>query len=189
MIQASSRIRWRVGVVLTAAAIAPASVPTVAGASVVAKNKKKNKGTIGYVVAGDRNDGGFYQGQVESVTKTGKKLGYKVIVVDKVNPGAAQEAFQNLCRQAPKLIIGGGSELTDGFVPVAESPECSKISWVLVAGFRRRARATRPSARTRTRRTTWAASPRVSSCSRTAGARRVSLADPICPSCGRWRPT
>ena len=26
-------------------------------------------------------------------------------------------------------------ELTDGFVPVAESPECSKISWVLVAGF------------------------------------------------------
>ncbi len=135
MIQASSRIRWRVGVVLAAAAIALASVPTVAGASVVAKNKKKNKGTIGYVVAGDRNDGGFYQGQVESVTKTGKKLGYKVIVVDKVNPGAAQEAFQNLCRQAPKLIIGGGSELTDGFVPVAESPECSKISWVLVAGF------------------------------------------------------
>jgi basic membrane lipoprotein Med (substrate-binding protein (PBP1-ABC) superfamily) len=126
--------RWRLAAVVATAALVAATVPTVAGASVEAQKKKK-RGTIGYVVAGDRNDGGFYQGQVESVTKTAKKLGYKVIVVDKVNPGAAQEAFANLCRQGPDLIIGGGSELTDGFIPVSESPECEKITFILVAGF------------------------------------------------------
>jgi basic membrane lipoprotein Med (substrate-binding protein (PBP1-ABC) superfamily) len=123
----------RLGIaVAVAVTLAIASVPAAGGASAPRGN---NKGTIGYVVAGDRNDGGFYQGQVESVTKTAKKLGYKVIVVDKVNPGAAQETFQNLCRQAPDLIIGGGSELTDGFVPVSESPDCQDIDFVLVAGF------------------------------------------------------
>src|SRR6476646_1978921 len=99
--QGSSRTRWREGVLLAVAAIAVASLPNVAGGAVA---KATSKGTIGYVVAGDRHDGGFYQGQVESVTKTAKKLGYKVIVVDKVNPGASQEAFQNLCRQGPKVI-------------------------------------------------------------------------------------
>lgn len=118
---------------IAVAAVAFGSATAVASGSVAAK---KSRGTIGYVVAGDRHDGGFYQGQVESVTKTAKKLGYKVIVVDKVNPGAAQEAFQNLCRHRPRLIIGGGSELTDGFVPVSASPECSKIDFILVAGFR-----------------------------------------------------
>jgi basic membrane protein A len=95
----------------------------------------KDKGTIGYVVAGDRNDGGFYQGQVEAVEKTAAAAGYKVTVVDKVNPGAAQEAFQNLARQNPDLIIAGGSELRDGFVPVSESPEFSSTTFLLVAGF------------------------------------------------------
>jgi basic membrane protein A len=95
----------------------------------------KHLGTIGYVVAGDRHDGGFYQGQVDSVTSTAGALGYDVIVVDKVNPGASQEAFQNLCRQKPNVIVGGGAELTDGFVPVSESAECQNIDWILVAGF------------------------------------------------------
>jgi basic membrane lipoprotein Med (substrate-binding protein (PBP1-ABC) superfamily) len=125
--------RWRLAVATLAVTSAVVSTPLAADAAVSAK---KAKVTIGYVVAGDRNDRGFYQGQVEAVLAEAKKLRYKVIVVDKVNPGAAREAFENLCRQNPNLIIGGGSELTDGFVPVSESPECSKITWLLIAGFR-----------------------------------------------------
>jgi basic membrane protein A len=92
--------------------------------------------TIGYVVAGDRNDGGFYQGQVEAVQAATDQLGLDLIVVDKVNPGSAQEAFENLARQGPDLIIAGGSELTDGFIPVSQSPEfADDITFLLVAGF------------------------------------------------------
>ncbi len=92
--------------------------------------------TIGYVVAGDRNDGGFYQGQVDAVQAATDELGLDLIVVDKVNPGAAQEAFENLARQGPDLIIAGGSELTDGFIPVSQSPEfADDITFLLVAGF------------------------------------------------------
>jgi basic membrane protein A len=92
--------------------------------------------TFGYVVAGDRNDGGFYQGQVDAVESAAEELGLEVIVVDKVNPGAAQEAFENLARQGPDLIIGGGSELADGFIPTSQSPEfADDITFLLVAGF------------------------------------------------------
>jgi basic membrane protein A len=93
-----------------------------------------SKGLIGYVVAGDRNDGGFYQGQVDAVTVAAQELGYDLIVVDKVNPGAAREAFENLARQSPVLIIGGGSELTEGFAPVSEAPEFADITFVMVSG-------------------------------------------------------
>jgi len=86
-------------------------------------------------VAGDRNDGGFYQGQVESVEAISAERGYATIVVDKVNPGAAREAFENLARQGVDLIIGGGSELRDGFIPVSEDPTFSDINFFLVAGF------------------------------------------------------
>ena len=115
--------------VIVAVALAAIAVPATTASAA------KKKLTIGYVVAGDRNDNGFYEGQVKSVTKTAKKQKMKTIVVDKVNPGAAQEAFQNLCRQGVDVIIGGGSELTDGFVPVSQSPECESIRFVLVAGF------------------------------------------------------
>ena len=91
--------------------------------------------TIGYVVAGDRADGGFYQGQVESVEAIAAERGYETIVVDKVNPGAARESFENLARQNVDLIIAGGSELRDGFIPVSEDPTFSDINFFLVAGF------------------------------------------------------
>lgn len=91
-------------------------------------------GLIGYVVAGDRNDGGFYQGQVKAVEAGAAAAGYKLVVVDKVNPGAAQEAFANLARQKPALIIGGGSELTDGLIPVSQDPAFADTTFVMVAG-------------------------------------------------------
>lgn len=91
--------------------------------------------TIGHVVAGDRNDGGFYQGQVEAVVAFAEANGHASIVVDQVNPGAAREAFENLARQGVDLIIGGGSELRDGFIPVSEDPTFSDINFILVAGF------------------------------------------------------
>jgi basic membrane lipoprotein Med (substrate-binding protein (PBP1-ABC) superfamily) len=128
----TARHRHLVALVVMAA-IAALALPTVATAGTVERGEDEL--TIGYVVAGDRNDNGFYEGQVKSVTKTAKKQDMKTIVVDKVNPGAAQEAFENLCRQDVDVIIGGGSELTDGFVPVSLSPECEDILFLLVAGF------------------------------------------------------
>lgn len=92
----------------------------------------KSKGKIGYVVAGDKADGGFYQGQVDAVEATAKKLGYSVIVTDKVNPGAAQEAFENLARQNLDLIIAGGAELTDGLIPVSKMEQYKNTKFVIV---------------------------------------------------------
>lgn len=91
-------------------------------------------GVIGYVVAGDRNDGGFYQGQVDAVEAAAAESGFEVIVVDQVNPGASREAFENLARQSPDLIIAGGSELGDGMVPVSEAPEFADITFLMVTG-------------------------------------------------------
>ena len=91
--------------------------------------------TIGHVVAGDRNDGGFYQGQVDAVVAFAEANGHTAIVVDQINPGAAREAFENLARQGVDLIIGGGSELRDGFIPVSDDPTFSDINFILVAGF------------------------------------------------------
>ncbi len=91
--------------------------------------------TLGYVVAGDSQDGGFYQGQIDAAIRAAEAHGWEVIVIDQVNPGAAQEAFQNLARQGPDFIVGGGAELTDGFIPVACSGEFDQISWFLVAPF------------------------------------------------------
>jgi basic membrane protein A len=91
--------------------------------------------TLGYVVAGDSQDGGFYQGQIDAARSAAEVHGWEIIVVDQVNPGAAQEAFQNLARQGPDIIVGGGAELTDGFIPVACSGEFDQIRWFLVAPF------------------------------------------------------
>jgi basic membrane protein A len=147
MLQRTRRMRGLIGLVLVLAVLATAcgddDDSTASGSATTAKGGQSpattaargDKGAIGYVVAGDRNDGGFYQGQVEAVQKAAKEAGYKVTIVDKVNPGAAQEAFQNLARQGPDLIIAGGSELRDGFVPVSESPEFKDTTFVLVAGF------------------------------------------------------
>jgi basic membrane lipoprotein Med (substrate-binding protein (PBP1-ABC) superfamily) len=129
--RATARHRRLVALIVSVAIAALAFPATAAGAAAGGDKKL----TIGYVVAGDKNDNGFYEGQVKSVTKTAKKQNLKTIVVDKVNPGAAREAFENLCRQQPNVIIGGGQELADGFIPVSQSPECEDITWVLVAGF------------------------------------------------------
>ena len=91
--------------------------------------------TIGHVMAGDRNDGGFYQGQADAVVAFAEANGHTAIVVDQINPGAAREAFENLARQGVDLIIGGGPELRDGFIPVSEDPTFSAINFILVAGF------------------------------------------------------
>ena len=91
--------------------------------------------TIGHVMAGDRKDGGFYQGQADAVVAFAEANGHTAIVVDQINPGAAREAFENLARQGVDLIIGGGPELRDGFIPVSEDPTFSAINFILVAGF------------------------------------------------------
>jgi basic membrane protein A len=112
------------------------SVATACGSSDKAGSSDTGGGakkTVALVVAGDRSDGGFYQGQVDAVQELDDSLGYKTIIVDKVDPGASQEAFTNLARQNPDVIIGGGQELTDGFVPACQAPEFSRITWILVA--------------------------------------------------------
>lgn len=92
-------------------------------------------GVIAYLVAGDRNDGGFYQGQVDAVLEAAEAAGFEVVVVDRVAPGGAREAFENVARQGPDLVIAGGSELSDGLVPVASAPEFADTTFVMVAGY------------------------------------------------------
>jgi basic membrane protein A len=91
--------------------------------------------TVGYMVAGDSQDGGFYQGQVDAARATTEELGWEIIVVDQVNPGGAEEAFRNLALQGPDIIVGGGAELADGLIPTACSGEFTDITWFLVAPF------------------------------------------------------
>jgi basic membrane protein A len=102
------------------------------GADASGGDATESAGTIAYAVAGDRNDGGYYQGQVEAVEGAAEAAGFEVVVLDKVNPGAAREAFENLARQGPDLIIAGGSELGEGFTPVSEAPEFADIDFLMV---------------------------------------------------------
>lgn len=117
---------------LLAAACSSGGTSTSSASGSPSKTAATATKTIGYVVAGDKNDGGFYEGQVKAVQKIGESLGYKTIVVDKVDPGASQGAFKDLARQGADVVIGGGQELTPGLVPVSQLPEFSKTLFILI---------------------------------------------------------
>ncbi len=135
MISKKSVISKRIVIVMTSVlllGLAACGESDDSGAASGDESAAESKGTIAYAVAGDRNDGGYYQGQVDAIEAAAEAAGYDVVVVDKVNPSAAQETFENLARQAPSLIIAGGSELSGGMIPVSESPEFADIDFLVV---------------------------------------------------------
>jgi basic membrane protein A len=85
-------------------------------------------------VAGDRNDGGYYQGQVEAVVAHAEANGWTAIVVDKLQPGSGREVIENLVRQGADLIIAGGAEMSDGMAETAAEPAFSDVNYLLVTG-------------------------------------------------------
>lgn len=90
--------------------------------------------TVVFIIAGQAHDGGYYQGQVESLQKAAKKQHYKVTVVEQVAPAAAQAAFQSAVRQSPSLIIGDLS-LNDGFTAACQQQTTKAIGWIGQASF------------------------------------------------------
>jgi basic membrane protein A len=87
------------------------------------------------LVAGDQNDGGFYQGQVSVLKDLSTTQGFDLVVIDKVGIGTSEEAFQNAVRQNPAIILSTGQELLDGFNAVCDDPANSSIFFMSQAAF------------------------------------------------------
>ena len=109
----------------TTASSAASSGATSASASTT---KKPLKSVI-FVIAGDRSDGGYYQGQVEALQNAAKQYGFNLIVVDKVATPAAKTAFQSAVARNPSLIIGDYS-LIQGFQAVCAQQQSSSIGFI-----------------------------------------------------------
>ncbi|MEX2267162.1 MAG: BMP family ABC transporter substrate-binding protein [Acidimicrobiia bacterium] len=112
----------------------PTLVTASTGESVGAKRSLKNK-KVAVLIAGDRNDGGFYEGQVTALEKLAKKLKFDLVVIDKVGIGTSTESFENAARQNPAIIFSTGSELLDGFNAVCENPQYKDIFYMSQAAF------------------------------------------------------
>ena len=95
--------------------------------SVVAATRSLKGKKIAVLIAGDQNDGGFYEGQVTALKALAKKYKAKLIVIDKVGIGTSQESFDNAARQNPAIILSTGSELLDGFNAVCNNPQYRSI--------------------------------------------------------------
>ena len=113
---------------------ASSTAPTTGGGAVAGDRNGDGKVVVGYVVAGDSKDGGFYQGQADKITEFGKSKGWTVTVVDKVNPANSADTFTNLERQGADLIVGGGAELEAG-LNTASGASGTKALYLLIADF------------------------------------------------------
>lgn len=89
--------------------------------------------TVGFVSAGDSNDGGFYQSQMEPARAFAEERGWEFVLVDRVRPANAAAEMRNLARQNPDVIVAaGGTEHIDAVQEV--SAEFSDITWLHLGG-------------------------------------------------------
>lgn len=91
------------------------------------------KVVIGMMSPGDTHDNGYYESFVDSAQAFAKKEGWKVIVVDKIDPADAQTQALNLCAQGADLIAIGASELATA-LNAAPDPSCAKTEWYMDGG-------------------------------------------------------
>ncbi|HWG75064.1 MAG TPA: BMP family ABC transporter substrate-binding protein [Acidimicrobiales bacterium] len=85
------------------------------------------KVVVGLLTAGDIHDHGYYQSEVDTMNTFKSKYGWKTIVVANVNPAAAAEQADNMCRQpGMDLVLIGQSELAAA-APAASSSVCKGI--------------------------------------------------------------
>jgi basic membrane protein A and related proteins len=118
--------------IFTLAAPALEAAPTGKGGG--EKRPLKNEKVV-VLIAGDRNDGGFYEGQVTVLEKQAKKYKFDLVVIDKVGIGTSRESFENAAQQNPAILLSTGSELLDGFNAVCENPQHSDIFFMSQAAF------------------------------------------------------
>ncbi len=118
------------------ASSAATSASSTASGTTASTTKKPLKSVI-FIIAGDKSDGGYYQGQVEALQKATKQYGANLIVVDKVPVPQAKTAFQSAAARNPSLIIGDLS-LIDGFQAVCQQQQqqgSTSTGWVGEAPF------------------------------------------------------
>lgn len=135
--------RWVVLFVAAVTVVFVAALAPVSGASVNASSTRassvqgqslRGKKVIA-LVSGDRGDRGFYQSQVDTLRGLSRTYGFKLVVVDQVPIGTAQESFTNAARQNPAILISTGAELLDGFNAVCNNPQYAGILFMTVAEF------------------------------------------------------
>jgi basic membrane protein A len=89
--------------------------------------------TIGVLSPGDTNDKGYYESFVDTAKAYAAKNGWKVIIVDKINPADAVTQATNLCRQHVDMVAVAASELKDA-IPVASQAVCKGTVWYVAGG-------------------------------------------------------
>jgi basic membrane protein A len=89
--------------------------------------------TVGVLSPGDTNDHGYYESFVAAARDYATKNGWKLIIVDKINPADAATQARNLCRQHVDMVAVGASELKDA-IPVAQEPVCKGTLWYVAGG-------------------------------------------------------
>jgi basic membrane protein A len=86
---------------------------------------------IGLITAGDINDHGYYQSEVDALKQAASTNHWATpIIQGNVNPAQAAQAAQNMCQQHLDLVVIGESELSAAG-PAASSSVCKGIPfWV-----------------------------------------------------------
>ncbi|MEU0991485.1 BMP family ABC transporter substrate-binding protein [Streptomyces sp. NPDC005953] len=92
------------------------------------------KVVIGVMSPGDTKDKGYYQSFVDESQKFADENGWKLTIVDKINPAAAVQQARNLCRQRVDMVAIGASELKDALSASTE-PQCKGVTWYISGGM------------------------------------------------------
>ncbi|MGW4031765.1 BMP family ABC transporter substrate-binding protein [Streptomyces sp. NPDC004838] len=94
---------------------------------------RDGKVVIGIMSPGDTKDKGYYQSFVDDIQKFADENGWKLTIVDKINPAGAVQQARNLCLQKVDMIAIGASELKDALSASTE-PQCKGITWYISGG-------------------------------------------------------
>jgi basic membrane protein A and related proteins len=94
---------------------------------------KDGKVVIGVMSPGDTKDKGYYQSFVDESQKFADENGWKLTIVDKINPANAVQQARNLCLQRVDMVAIGASELKDALSASTE-PQCKGVTWYISGG-------------------------------------------------------
>jgi simple sugar transport system substrate-binding protein len=127
---------WQITVLgaLVSACSSPAPTSSPAPSSAPAAQSSGKEYTVGMVIVGPKNDGGWNQAQYEGVEEVVKKIpGVKFEYVDKVNPAdrpnvTGVQVADDLIAKGAKLIIFNSDDFKDDALETAKKhPETSVI--------------------------------------------------------------
>jgi basic membrane protein A and related proteins len=81
---------------------------------------------IGFLSAGNIDDGGYYESGVDVLKSYAKKWGWKTVVLGSVNPSVGLQQAENVCREGVDLMIIETGTLSSAY-DAAEAPACKDI--------------------------------------------------------------